>query len=704
MQTIIDEQTVKDLEFDLIRIMLHDMCNSSTAKAKMTNLAPYRKPHELDKSLRELKEFHRIRTEGFSFPAIDFDELLKEIKLLGIPGSVLPELGFLSILSASRLVNELVLFFKKEKGVFPELELRMKEVYFTQDLIKPIEKVFGPRGEIKDDASPALASIRKEIVVCRRKITRQFNRELKNMTDKGLLGDVKEAYLQNRRVLAVQSTHKRKVNGIVQGASKTGNLTYIEPQAVVAMNHELEMIHDDERKEIRRILAALTESTRQHLELIEAYQVLLVALDFVNAKCRLAIQLNCNMPSFQKENRVELIEAFHPILYLTNEREGNTTFPQSLTLDMEHRMLVISGPNAGGKSITLKTVGLLQLMFQSGLMIPANENSKMSFFRFILTDIGDNQSIENQLSTYSYRLKRMKHFLDITNKNSLLLLDEFGTGSDPDLGGALAEVFFEELYSRGAFGVITTHYSNIKLRAANLNQALNGSMLFDKESLEPLFKLDIGQPGSSFTFEVAEINGIPQSLIDDAISRLDDRKVKMDRLIADLQKEKAMYRAKAQLVQQAEMKTKTSGLEFERLKLKYEQKELAQQKRIEENNLHIHRGKKLSSFIGNYEVSTKGKNQNKELLAEVNKYIAMEKTKIVDAQKAQELKAKSQNNKKKKVTKPRSKQHLIKVGSTVKLINGKEKGTVLEMDQENATVAFGVFKTKVRLNRLNFVR
>ncbi|MDP4953081.1 MAG: DNA mismatch repair protein MutS, partial [Flavobacteriales bacterium] len=224
-----------------------------------------------------------------------------------------------------------------------------------------------------------------------------------------------------------------------------------------------------------------------------------------------------------------------------------------------------------------------------------------------------------------------------------------------------------------------------------------------KESLEPLFKLDIGQPGSSFTFEVAEINGIPQHLIEDAISRLDDRKVKMDRLIADLQKEKALYRAKAHQVSQEELKTKTQGLEFERLRIKYEQKELAQQKLIEENNLNLNRGKKLSSFINSYEVSAKGKNLNKELLAEVNKYIAMEKAKIVDAKKAAELKAKSQS-KKKQVAKPRTNQHLIKVGSTVKLINGKEKGTVLELDAENATVAFGVFKTKVRLNRLNFVR
>ncbi|MEO0404763.1 MAG: MutS2/Smr-associated SH3 domain-containing protein, partial [Bacteroidota bacterium] len=370
-----------------------------------------------------------------------------------------------------------------------------------------------------------------------------------------------------------------------------------------------------------------------------------------------------------------------------------------LRLSQDQRLLVISGPNAGGKSITLKTAGLLQLMFQSGLMIPADQNSRMCFFEHILTDIGDNQSIENQLSTYSYRLKRMKYFLDTAGRKSMLLLDEFGTGSDPELGGALAEVFFEELYGRGSYGVITTHYGNIKLKAASLKQAINGSMLFDKDSLAPLFKLDVGQPGSSFTFEVASINGIDNKLISEAKKRLDHNKVKMDELIADLQKEKSRARAINNKQQKAELEAQKSQLKFEQLKSKLEQKELAQAKRIEENNHHLHRGRKLSSIIQRFEL----KGKNKELLKELEDYVKVERAKQVDAEKARKLKEQA-DRKKRKTPKPRPNQHLITVGSTVKLIQGKERGTVLEKDDQFATVAFGVFKTKVKLNQLKFVK
>ncbi|MGB1032253.1 MAG: endonuclease MutS2, partial [Flavobacteriales bacterium] len=431
---IIDQQTVKDLEFEELREMLQSYCVSESAKGRMLKLAPIPRFDDLNIELQRLKEHHRIKTEGHAFPRIDFEELESEIKLLGINGSILSETGFQNIVLASSLVNEIVSFFKKEQKTFIHLFALTDRVYFTRELIDPIEKVFTQKGDVKDDASKALSTIRKEIVITRRNISRLFNKELKRFIDKGFLGDVKEAYIQDRRVLAVQSTFKRQVEGAVQGHSKTGNFTYIEPQAVVSFNHELEMLFDDERREIRKILSELTDAIRDSLPLIKSYQWLLTQLDFIQAKTRLALDLNCSMPAFNKETQVELIEAYHPLLWLKNKREGKKTFPQSLKLNHNSRMLVISGPNAGGKSITLKTVGLLQLMFQSGLMIPAHANSKMCFFQHILTDIGDNQSIENQLSTYSYRLKRMKYFLETANKKSLLLLDEFGTGSDPDLG------------------------------------------------------------------------------------------------------------------------------------------------------------------------------------------------------------------------------------------------------------------------------
>jgi DNA mismatch repair protein MutS2 len=302
-------------------------------------------------------------------------------------------------------------------------------------------------------------------------------------------------------------------------------------------------------------------------------------------------------------------------------------------MDKDSRMLVISGPNAGGKSITLKTVGLLQVMLQSGLLVPVAPGSKMSFFHAVLTDIGDNQSIENQLSTYSYRLKRMKHFLDVANRRSLVLLDEFGTGSDPDLGGALAEVFFEELYNRKSFGVITTHYGNIKLKAAQLRNARNGCMLFNMQTLEPTYQLSIGQPGSSFTFEVAEINGIPKELIEAAKKKLSQQKVQMDEMLSSLQDEKSKYQVLTQSAQSAGELASSAITEYEKKRERMEEKLQKQQDTMERNNKYLNHGRKLVQYIESYNLRTK----NKELLDEVKKYLAMEKTKIEDVRKQKSI-------------------------------------------------------------------
>ncbi|MFM1931062.1 MAG: hypothetical protein RL226_365, partial [Bacteroidota bacterium] len=562
--------------------------------------------------------------------------------------------------------------------------------------------VFDIRGLVRDDASPELYKIRQELQAVRRKINRNFSKELKDYIDKGWLSDTKEGFVNERRVLAVMATHKRKIPGVPMGSSKSGNVIFIEPAANQSLNFEYELLQDDERKEIYRILMALTRVIRKSLPLIEAYQRLLPELDFLQAKTRLALDLNADLPGISDEQEIDLIEAYHPILLLMNKKIGKKTFPQRLRMDKFSRMLVISGPNAGGKSITLKTVGLLQVMLQSGLLVPCSPNSTMSIFHAVLTDIGDNQSIENQLSTYSYRLKRMKHFLEVANRRSLLLLDEFGTGSDPELGGALAEVFFEELYNRKCFGVITTHYGNIKLKASQLRNAINGSMLFDKGSLEPLYRLDIGQPGSSFTFEVAEINGIPKQLIDDAKSRLDANKVQLDNLIADLQKEKADLEKHVKSAREAEQKAEKARQSFESRQAKYEEKLQSQQEVIEKNNQYLAKGRKMQAFIDQYAVKGKA-TQNKELLEEIRKYVAVEKTKIEEAKRAEELKIKAAAKKQvKKKAKPE--QDLIKVGSLVRLTGGKQSGTVIEIDGKTAVVAFGVFKTKAELNKLTFIK
>jgi DNA mismatch repair protein MutS2 len=704
-----DEQTIRDLEFDKIREQLTAYCLNPTAAKHMEMLRPLTDRNRCMMELESSKEMLDIRQLGERFPAIDFDELSDEIKLLRVRNAVISQEGFLRIYRAAVLTNELVTFFNKREKEFPRLTALTSIVYFTTDLIEAIDKVFDKRGKIKDDASPELQRIRSEIKDVRSRIHKHFEREMKRLIKMGILSDTREGFLNERRVLAVLSSHKREVGGSVLGSSKTGGITYIEPAATLPLNNELELLIDDERKEVFRILKALTKDIALHVELIENYQRLLTRFDFINAKTKFALSIKATLPGIDEtEQHIELIDAFHPLLWQANQAAGLKTIPQSLLMDKFSRILVISGPNAGGKSITLKTVGLLQVMLQSGLLVPVHPNSRMGFFQQVLTDIGDNQSIVNQLSTYSYRLKRMKHFLEVANRRSLLLLDEFGTGSDPELGGALAEVFFETLYNKKCFGVITTHYNNIKLKAGQLKNARNGCMLFDTESLEPLYQLSIGQPGSSFTFEVAQINGIPQALIEEAKTRMDSKKVLLDQMISALQKEKGQFEKLNHNSRQTTKEAEEAKKRFEEAKTKFEERSKTQQEIIERNNKYLTSGKKMKQFIDRFQVGKQAKTANKKLLEEVMQFLAIEKSKILEAKEAERLKqeaeAASKRFKKPQKATAKSTEIPMVVGSRVKLEGNKEVGTVMEISGQEVIVAYGMMRVKVPRKKLVVVR
>jgi DNA mismatch repair protein MutS2 len=703
-----DEQTIRDIEFDEIRRQLVEFCVTQSAKKRMAELVPLRNETQCKQELFFAHELLTIKQIGDSFPSIEFDELHEEIKLLHIKNAVIQQEGFLKLYRASNLVNDLLYFFNKREGEYPYLSHLFTPVYFTREITNAIDKVFDKRGKIKDDASKELAIIRAEISALRIKINKNFEREVKRLTKMGILSDTREGYLNDRRVLAIISSHKREISGIAMGSSKTGSITYIEPYINVPLNNELELLIDDERKEIFKILKLLTHEISQHVELIENYQKVLVRIDFIHAKARFSNGINACLPGFATDQRIELINAFHPLLSQSNKQAGLKTIPQSIVMDRFSRMLVISGPNAGGKSITLKTVGLLQVMFQSGLLIPVHPNSKLSFFNEVLTDIGDNQSIVNQLSTYSYRLKRMKHFLEVASKRSLLLLDEFGTGSDPDLGGALSEVFFETLYNKKSFAVITTHYNNIKLKAGQLQNAVNACMLFDTNTLEPLYQLSTGQPGSSFTFEVAQINGIPQELIEEAKTRLDDRKVQMDKMISELQKEKSQFERLNNESRDATLEAKKATIQLEEVKIKFEERLAKQQEVIEKNNKYLSNGRKMDAFIEKFKVGKNAKNTNKIVLDEVVQFLAIEKTKRLDAIEKERLKEeallKSKTSIKPRKARPKETEIPIIVGSRVKIDNNKEVGTVVELSDNEAIVNFGMMRVKVLRKKLSLVR
>lgn len=706
-----DEQTIKDLEFSTIREWLVAYSIGETAKNRLQNLEPSNRFTEIQQELNRLNEFLSIRTEGENFPALDFEELLTEIKLLPIQNAVLTQDGFSRLITASQIVNSIIYFFDKREKEYPLLTKVIENAYFTTEIIDAIEKVFDRKGAIKDDASPFLYEIRQQIKVVRNQINKNFDKELRKLSKENVLGDTREAFVNDRRVLTVLSTHKRKIPGTVVGSSKTGSLTFIEPIANVALNNEYELLSDDERKEIYRILQVLTREIAHLLPLIKEYQHILTEFDFINSKTKLALELKCCLPAIESdEMRIELINVVHPILWKNNKIAGKKTLSQYLYMDKFSRMLVISGPNAGGKSITLKTIGLLQLMLQAGLLVPVDPNSKMCFFQQVLTDIGDNQSIENELSTYSYRLKRMKHFLQVSNRRTLLLLDEFGTGSDPDLGGALAEVFFENLYNKKSFGVITTHYANIKLKADQLKNAINGCMLFDTETLEPLYKFSMGQPGSSFTFEVAQINGIPIELIEEAKTRLDERKVSMDKLLSELQREKTyLERLNKEHIEAQSIAQKAKNDYLEK-KEKFEAKLKQQQETIEVNNKFITSGKKLKQFIDRYQTKNRKKDANKLLIDEVTKYISFEKSKIEEVIRTEKLKAEANTKKplpkriKEQIQRDEFQRSKISIGSTVKLISTKQSGTVEEINGELITVIFGFMRMKVEIEKLMWVK
>lgn len=711
-----DFQTLTDLEFETLRQQLITLSIGETAKSRFEKLQPINDFGALENALQTLNDFHQIRLRSEVFPALDFEELKEEIKWLGIDGSVISIEGFRRLQQASDLMNRLLRFIEKRTEVYPNLFQIFTDVYETDVILLAIEKVFDRAGNVRDDASPQLSDIRQRIKSLRQQINRNFEREMRKMLRDKVLGETNETFLNDRRVLTVQSTFKRKVPGNIHGSSKTGSLTFIEPLVNVPLNNELEFLLDDERKEIHRILKILTKEIAIYLPLIIEYQRILTELDYVNAKSKMAMEMKGVLPGINRNTALELIEAYHPILEKSNRIAGKKTIPQYIKLDNQQRMLVISGPNAGGKSITLKTVGLLQLMLQSGLLVPVNPNSKMCFFQQIFSDIGDNQSIENELSTYSYRLRRMKFFLKNANRRTLLLLDEFGTGSDPELGGALAEVFFEELYHKQAFSVITTHYGNIKLKADELKQASNGCMLFDAATLQPLYRLQMGQPGSSFTFEVARINGIKETIIEAAQQRLSDNKVRLDKLLNALQKEKnhldnlISEHIKAQ---QLADEARTYFLEQRR---KLEEKLKSRNEVQEKQNKQLSAGKKMLQFIDKFNVRSRKKDANSILMEEIRTFIKLEKSKLEIKKSEQQINKDTVSKGKTQQTKPlikkatgrvevdENQQDKIVRGSQVQLLSSRKNGTVEQVQNDSITVLFDNMRMKVEREKLRFLK
>src|SRR5690606_23455408 len=568
----IHKNTFQELEYTTVLHQVAEYAITHLGHEACLQLLPYKDHEVLQEALVQTNEYLASFENENRIPHHGFEPITHELKLLAIENTYLEVHSFRKLATVSQTSNEILRFLKKFMDYYPNLHRLGASIEITPKIIHTVDAVIDKFGDLKDEASPDLFAIRKAIVSVRTKLNQSFSTALNAYYAQDYLDDIRETVVENKRVLAVKAMYRKKVNGSLLGSSKTGSIVYIEPQQTLKYSRELADLIYDDSQEIIKILKALTESIRPYVPLLKAYQEFLTAIDVIAAKAKYAQSIHAVLPEITKERTLFFKNAYHPLLFLSNQKKNTPTYPQTIALDADQRIIVISGPNAGGKSITLKTVGLLQLMLQSGMLIPVHERSKVCLFDRILTDIGDNQSIENHLSTYSYRLKQMNYFLKKCNARTLFLIDEFGTGSDPELGGALAETFLEEFYHREAFGIITTHYSNLKLLANELPYMQNANMQFDEKSLEPMFTLVTGQAGSSFTFEVAQKNGIPFSLINRAKKKIELGKIRFDATLAKLQKERNKLEKTTEALKKNEHKKLLEADKLEEINKKIQKK------------------------------------------------------------------------------------------------------------------------------------
>ena len=714
----ISEKTLNDLEFNTILQSVQELCISELGKEASKKIKPIKNREKLQQELFQVNEYLSSFINDNRIPNHYFDDTLKEIHLLKIENSYLEPAAFLKIANNASTILELQKFFKKFKEYYPVLFLKSEEIEYEKFIVENIQKYISPFAEVTDNATPTLKQFRSEINAVRGKISASFTKALAHYNSFGYLDEIRESVVDNQRVLAVQAMHRRKVRGSLLGSSKTGSIVYIAPEATLQYSRELQNLLFDEHEEVVRILKELTNSLRIFaLNLIE-YQKYLTKLDVIGAKAKYAKKINACLPKITTNKKIFLRDAFHPILLLKNQQKKLETISQTLELNEKQQIIVISGPNAGGKSITLKTIGLLQVMLQSGLLLPVHERSETTIFDKILTDIGDNQSIENQLSTYSYRLKNMRNFLRRCNENTLFLIDEFGTGSDPELGGALAEIFLEEFYEKKAFGIITTHYANLKVLASELKNVANANMQFDEKTLEPKYKLFIGQAGSSFTFEVAQKNGIPYSLINKAKKRVEGEKVRLDKTISNLQKERNKLQKNSEILEQEKFKAieKTGSLTEKQQKI--QEKLESFQELYDSNQKMLSYGRKMNELLHKYFQT----NNKKELTTAFNDWLLIEKTKHL---KKNPPKPKTKVEKKQLVVEKKKEDEKMKIVENEVLVEvekvreikikqektiAKQKadsnsiGTIEKIEKNSAFINYGIFTTKTTLQKLELVQ
>ncbi len=576
MMQLYPAHAVEALEFNKICQLLKQKCRTDHASESVEQIRFHTRIEYVENALLQTLEFKSIQLGSDHFPNDFTRNIEKELKLLAVPGAVLNGEQLIAIQQLSLNIRDILLWFKKHNDLYPHLKALTDNVTYEKQISDTISTVIDENAQVRDTASKELANIRSEISSTRQELRKVFEGVLRRLNKQGYLADISEGFLNGRRTVAVAAEHKRIVKGILHGESESQRTVFIEPEETIELNNELFSLERAEAKEVHRILAHTTAILSKHQPVLETYYHLCGLFDFIRAKALLAIDMNSEMPRLSAHPGVQLIKAYHPLLYLHNKQQNKTTIPLNLTLDRQNRILIISGPNAGGKTVSMKTVGLLQLMVQAGLLIPVDPNSEMGIFKQLMIHIGDTQSIEHELSTYSAHLRDMKYFMDYANGKTLFFIDELGSGSDPNLGGAFAEAIVEELAAKHAIGIITTHYLNLKVMAGKVAGIVNGAMAFDEEKLEPLYQLTIGKPGSSYTFAIAQRSGLPNKVIERARQLTQREHFRLDKML---------HQTEQQSVRLSEKEKELNKLLKENDTLKKDYEELTNKEKLKQ---HFH--------------------------------------------------------------------------------------------------------------------
>lgn len=681
----------KKTGFDAVREMLMANCLSPMGKNMAGRLSFSTHLPSLNLWLEQASEFRRLLEEEDTFPGQHYHDLGTVIQKLGVEGLYLDGYELLKVLEVIGLMERILGYFNKRKNKFPALEQLFQDLKVNKRIIQLISPVIDQKGEVKSSASPALQKLTEAVSKADLSIHKQLNAIFKHAKDSGWAGETGLSVREGRLVMPILAEHKRKIRGLVHDASASGSVLYMEPEEIVEANNNLRYLIFERKREIERILRATSESLRPFVTDIESCFNNISLTDFIRAKGLLALQLNAQKPILSGEPVVHLIKAFHPHLHILLSKQHKKTETLDLELNRKNRIMVISGPNAGGKSVALKTIAVNQYMVQCGLLVCAAAESRFTVFKNIMVDIGDGQSIDNNLSSYSAHLRAMKYFIQHAGKHSLFFIDELGSGTDPQFGGAIGEAVLDQLNERGAFGVVTTHFSNIKNFAGQTEGFINGSMLYDKVHFKPLYTLISGKPGSSFALELAKQTGLPAAILEKARAKAGKDENRMEEMLSSFEKDAQFLRIKEKRVREREQNLEKLISDYTELKnkLKEQKESILNKAKAEARTILDQSNRLIEQTIREIRASQADPVQTKKLRASVSE----EKNKL---SREEENKPESHKPEKEPIKEPVN----LQPGDLVKVPGVDTPGKILQVGKEKVLVELGLIKTRLNLDQV----